>query len=31
MLWGAAFLIIGLVVRAQQRDLERAAPLIPEG
>lgn len=31
ILWGAAFLIIGLVVRSQQRELARAAPLIQEG
>jgi uncharacterized membrane protein HdeD (DUF308 family) len=31
MLWGAVFLVIGLVVRAQQRNLERAAPLVAEG
>jgi uncharacterized membrane protein HdeD (DUF308 family) len=31
MLWGAVFLVIGLVVRAQQRNLEQAAPLVPEG
>jgi uncharacterized membrane protein HdeD (DUF308 family) len=31
MLWGVVFLIIGLVVRAQQRDVEHAAPLAAEG
>jgi uncharacterized membrane protein HdeD (DUF308 family) len=27
MLWGAVFLVIGLIVRSQQRDLEQAVPL----
>jgi uncharacterized membrane protein HdeD (DUF308 family) len=31
MLWGVVFLIIGLVVRAQQRDVEHAAPLAAGG
>lgn len=31
MVWGVTFLIIGLVVRSQQRDLARAATLNPEG
>ena len=31
MLWGVVFLVIGLVVRSQQRELDRTAPLVPEG
>jgi uncharacterized membrane protein HdeD (DUF308 family) len=31
MLWGVVFLIAGLVVRAQQREVQQAAPLLPEG
>ena len=31
MLWGVVFLVIGLVVRSQERVLDRTAPLVPEG
>jgi hypothetical protein len=29
-LWGVVFLVIGLVVRARQRNFERDAPLVAE-